>query len=96
MMLDKAGKRCYIIGTLPPADISLYPMPKDDQCESEPLVKRTFLISAAEVDRFKARHRGHGDLTWFIRTALKKYNDLNDIDLEELVELAVKEIHIPS
>lgn len=58
------------------------------------LVKKTLLVPKTEVDRFKKRHRGHGDFTAFVREALKRYNDLNDTDPDELISLAVGEIRL--
>ena len=57
------------------------------------LTKKTILVPDVEVERFKRRHPGHGDFTWFVREALRRYNDLNDVEPDELVELAVKEIN---
>lgn len=58
------------------------------------MVKKTLLLPKDEMDRFKARHRGHGDFTWFVREALRAYNDLNDIDPDELIKLAVGEVSL--
>ena len=60
------------------------------------VVKRTLLIPKKEMDRFKARHQGHGDFTWFVRESLKRYNDLNDVDPKELIGLAVTGIRVKS
>jgi len=58
-------------------------------------VKRTILIDGEDYRRFRERHPSHGAFTWFIRTALKKYNELNDTDPEELVQLAVGDLITP-
>lgn len=55
-------------------------------------VKKTVLIPSDEWLRFKERHPGHGDFTWFVREALTRYNDVNDTSPEELIGLAVSEI----
>ena len=57
-------------------------------------VKRTLLIDREDYERFQARNPSHGAFTWFVREALHKYNELNDVDPKELIELAVKEITI--
>jgi len=57
-------------------------------------VKKTILIDKDEFDKFRERHPGHGDFVWFVREALKKYNELNEVDPNELVELAVGEIDL--
>jgi hypothetical protein len=57
-------------------------------------IKRTLLIPKVEMDRFKARHGGHGDFTWFVREALRRYNDLNDVDPNELISLAVSDLSL--
>jgi hypothetical protein len=56
------------------------------------LVKKTFLLDEEEVKRFKARNPSHGALVDFFRKALKRYNDLNDTDPDELIKLAVGEL----
>lgn len=60
------------------------------------MVKKIVLFPEKEVERFKARHRGHGDFTWFMREALKRYNDLNEIDPDELIKLAVEGVTLRS
>lgn len=57
-------------------------------------VKKTLVIPRELFDPFKKRHPSHGSFVWFVRTALEKYNELNDIDPEELVRLAVGEIDL--
>jgi len=59
-------------------------------------VKRTLLIPRDEMERFKSRHGGHGDFTWFVREALRRYNDLNDVDPNELISLAMSDIKVKS
>ena len=61
--------------------------------EPEELEKVTLRLSRAEMAKFRQRHPGHGDVTWFFRTALEKYNKLQEVDLDELVTLAVAEIN---
>lgn len=56
------------------------------------LVKKTLLIPEEEVKKFEAKHRGHGDFTWFVRESLRRYNELNDTNPDELITLAVNEI----
>lgn len=60
--------------------------------EPDELEKITLRLPRSEMAKFRARHPGHGDVTWFFRTALRKYNALNEVDLDELVSLAVAEI----
>ena len=57
-------------------------------------VKKTILISKIEYDKFRKRHPGHGDFVWFVREALQKYNEINEVDPKELIELAVGEIDL--
>lgn len=56
------------------------------------LTKKTILVETEEYERFKRRHPGHGDFTWFIRTAMRFYNELNDVKPDELVRTAVEEL----
>lgn len=55
-------------------------------------VKRTVEIPRIEYERFRERHPGHGDFIWFLREALRLYNDLNEVKPEELIQTAVSEI----
>ncbi len=56
------------------------------------LVKKTLLIPKEEADKFRRTHPQHGAFTWFVREALRRYNLINDVDPEELINLAVGEI----
>lgn len=56
------------------------------------LVKKTLLLDEEEFNRFKARNPSHGAFTDFVRRALKRYNDLNDTNPDELISLAVGEL----
>jgi hypothetical protein len=62
--------------------------------DDEATVKKTILIPAKEWSRFKERHPGHGDFTWFVREALTRYNEVNSVSPEELIQLAVSEIRL--
>ena len=55
-------------------------------------VKKTILIPRDEYEKFCRTNPSHGAFIWFIRTALRRYNLINEIDPEELVGLAVGEI----
>ena len=65
-----------------------YPMPKT----KTNLVKKTLLIPEDEYLKFRKTHPSHGSFTWFVRTALRRYNLINTTDPNELVDLAVGEI----
>ena len=60
------------------------------------MVKKIVLLPEREIERFKAKHRGHGDFTWFVREVLKKYNDLNEVDPDELLRLAAEGVTLRS
>lgn len=57
-------------------------------------VKKTLLIPKVDFVRFQKRHPQHGAFVWFVREALRNYNELNDIDPDELIRLAVGEIDL--
>lgn len=76
--------------------ISPAPKPGANLTDDGEMVKKIVLLPKTEVERFKARHRGHGDFTWFVREVLKKYNDLNDVDPDELLRLAAEGVTLRS
>lgn len=47
-----------------------------------------------EIEKFERIHPSRGAFSWFVREALERYNELNDVSQEELIEIAVKEIRI--
>lgn len=55
-------------------------------------VGKTVLLLKSDYDKFREVHPGHGSFSWFVQTALRKYNELNVVSADELVELAVKEL----
>lgn len=61
---------------------------------SDDMVKKTLLVPRDLDEEFRLRHPGHGDFTWFVRAALEKYLEVNQIDAEELVKLAVGELDL--
>lgn len=58
------------------------------------LVKKTLLVPREDFEKFCRTHPQHGSFTWFVRTALRRYNLINDVDPEELVDLAVGELSL--
>lgn len=56
------------------------------------MVKKTLLLPRELVEEFDARHPSHGSFTWFVRSALEKYNEINKTDPDELLSLAVGEL----
>ena len=58
------------------------------------MVKKTLLIPKEDWAEFKRRHPSHGSFTWFVRTALHRYNELNEVNTEALMDLALSEIKI--
>jgi len=62
----------------------------------DPFKKVTLHIPREDYETFRSRHQGHGDFVGFVRKALKRYNELNDVDLDELIDLAVKDMGSPT
>lgn len=56
------------------------------------MVKKNILIPEEEIERFEVRHPGHGSFTWFVRTCLEKYNELNDVNPDELIGTVVADV----
>lgn len=57
-------------------------------------VKKIVELPKDEVQRFEERFPQHGAFTWFIREAIRRFNDIYEINSEELIELAVRDIEI--
>lgn len=58
----------------------------------ENTVKKTLLVDKDEWKKFEAKHPQFGAFTWFVDAALRAYNQINEVDPQELIDLAMKEI----
>lgn len=74
--------------THPTARLPLDVMPQND------MVTRTLALPREDLEAFQAHHPGHGAFSWFVREALKRYNELHTIDADDLIQAAVGEIRL--
>lgn len=57
-------------------------------------VKKTLWLPEDEVEEFESTFPMHGAMTWFVREALRRFNEMNRVKPEEIVDVAVRDIHI--
>lgn len=57
-------------------------------------VKKTFWLPKKEVEKFESKFPMHGAMTWFLREALRRFNEITSFDPEEDLKSAIDDIHI--
>ena len=77
-----------------PYFIGVSPTPPRELSSMADTVKKTLLIPREEYEKFRRTLPMHGAFVWFVREALRCFNELNDIDPKEFVKLAVDEISL--
>lgn len=56
------------------------------------MVKRTIFVPKADIDRFRKLQPGYGSFTWFVRTALRRFNELHSVAAGDTLGMAVADI----
>lgn len=82
---------CIILSASPRSNLPYHPsdaltMPRPAE------VKKIINLPVEDVEEFDRKHPQHGSFTWFVREALRRYNEISHPDPLELVNDVVADI----